>query len=98
MWAVGARSWASAVDTGGDDASVVEKVRAGVSAVAGDVGVEVWSELQVGAEERLKAGVRAEVAGGVRAEQPDQGLGDDPSCDGTDSCSPCSIVLASARM
>src|ERR1700733_15746022 len=77
-------SGASAVHTGGDDASVVEEVRAGVGAVAGDVGVEVRSELQVGAQERLKAGVHAEVAGGVGAEQTDQGLGDDPAGAGTE--------------
>ena len=56
----------------------------GVGAVSGDVGVRGWSELEVGAEEWPEAGVGAEVAGGIGAEQPDQGLGDDPPADGTE--------------
>ena len=66
---------------GVSDAGVVEEVRAGVGAVAGDVGVEVRPELEVGAEERPEAGDSAEVAGGVGAQQADERLGDDPSAD-----------------
>ena len=58
----------SAVGSGCDDACVVEEVGAGVGAVSADVRVEVWPELEVGAEERLEVGVNAEVAARVRAQ------------------------------
>src|ERR1700683_69341 len=67
-----------------DDAGVVEEMGPGVSAVAGNSGVRRGPERQVGAEEGLEPRAEVEVAGRGGAQQPDEGLGDDPAADGTE--------------
>src|SRR5580658_5933055 len=71
----------SPVGAGGHHPGVVEEMRPGVAAIAGNAGVEVRAERQVPAEERRESREHGQVAGRVGAQQADERLRDDPPAD-----------------